>query len=74
MLTDTERQERDPAAIQRLILELEKRLALEGPNIEAATQIMLEQKAIAEVGKLRMKIIKDRLSGLQSVLKSVNQF
>ncbi|MBU2703676.1 phage-related minor tail protein [Sporomusaceae bacterium BoRhaA] len=71
MLTDQERAERDPTAIQRQILELEKQLAEEGPKVQAATQIMLEQKAIVEVGKLRMKIIKDRLSGLQSVLKSV---
>lgn len=71
MLTDEERQERDPAALQRQILELEKQLAEEGPKVQAATQIMFEQKAIVEVGKLRMKIIKDRLSGLQSVLKSV---
>jgi hypothetical protein len=71
MLTDQERAERDPAALQRQILELEKQLAEEGPKIQAATQIMLEQKAIVEVGKLRMKIIKDRLSGLQSVLKAV---
>jgi hypothetical protein len=71
MLTDIERAERDPAALQRQILELEKQLAEEGPKVQAATQIMLEQKAIVEVGKLRMKIIKDRLSGLQSVFKAV---
>lgn len=74
MLTEQERAERDPAAIQRQILELERQLAEEGPKVQAATQIMLEQKAIVEVDKLRMKIIKDRLSGLQSVLKSVSKF
>lgn len=71
MLTDNERQERDPAAIQRQILELEKQIEQEAPALEQANRIMLEQKAVVDVGKLRMKIIKDRISGLQSVLKSL---
>ena len=71
MLSDEERQERDPAAIQRQILELEKQMMEEAPAIEAANRLMLENKAIVDVGKMRLKIIKDRISGLQSVLKSL---
>lgn len=71
MLTDQERQERDPAAIQRAILELEKQLEEEAPKVEEATRVMMEQKAYVDVAKLRMKIVKDRISGLQSVLKSL---
>lgn len=70
-LTDRERIERDPAAIQRQILELEKQMEAEAPALEEANRIMLENKAIVDVGKLRMKILKDRISGLQSVLKSL---
>jgi hypothetical protein len=71
VLTDQERQEREPAAIQRQILELEKQMEEEAPALEEANRIMLENKAIVDVGKLRMKILKDRISGLQSVLKSL---
>lgn len=74
MLSDEERQERSPEAIQREILSLEKQMAELEPAIIEATKVILEQKAIADVGKVRMKIIKDRISGLQSVLKSVSQF
>ena len=70
MLTDAERQERDPAAIQRSILELEKQIADEAPALEEANRHALEWKTKVDVGKLRMKIIKDRISGSQSVLKS----
>lgn len=71
MLTDQERQERDPAALQRQILELEKQMMEEAPALEEANQQALEWKAKVDVGKLRMRIIKDRISGLQSVLKSL---
>lgn len=71
MLTPEERQERDPTAIQREILELEKQMQDEAPALEEANRIMLENKALVDVGKMRMKIIKDRISGLQSVLKSL---
>ena len=70
-MTPQERQERDPAALQRQILELEQQMADEAPGIEEANREALEWKAKADIGKLRMKIIKDRVSGLQSVLKSL---
>lgn len=71
MLTDQERQERSPEAIQRVILELERQIEQEAPALEEANREALEWKAKVDVGKLRMKIIKDRVSGLQSVLKSL---
>lgn len=71
MLTDQERAERDPAALQRQILELEKQMEAEAPSLEKANQRALEWKTKVDVGKLRMKIIKDRVSSLQSVLKSL---
>jgi hypothetical protein len=43
----------------------------EAPALEEANRVMLENKAIVDVGKMRLKIIKDRISGLQSVLKSL---
>ena len=70
-MTPDERAERDPAAIQRQILELEQQMADEAPAIEEANREALEWKAKAEIGKLRMKLMKDRMSGLQSVLKSL---
>ncbi len=57
--------------LQRQILELEKKMEAEALSLEEANQQALEWKAKVDVGKLRMKIIKDRVTSLQSVLKSL---
>ena len=41
-MTPQERQERDPAALQRQILELEQQMADEAPGIEEANRKALE--------------------------------
>lgn len=71
MLSNEERSEREPAAIQRAILELERQMAEIQPDILQANQERLEWQVKYEVLILRMKILKERRSGLQSVLKSL---
>lgn len=67
MLTDEERQERDPAALQRALLEIEQEIAELGPELIAA-------KMKATECDFKLKILKERKSALQSTLKSVSQF
>jgi len=71
-LTDEERQERKPEAIQREILNIDKQLLDLGPKLTARKTEELEAKAECDVMSLRMKILKERRSGLQSVLKSLS--
>ncbi|HEY0267649.1 MAG TPA: hypothetical protein VGC12_00280 [Methyloradius sp.] len=67
MLSDQERAERDPAAIQRSLLEIEREIAELGPEL-----IQAKMKAVEY--DFRLKILKERKSALQSTLKSVSQF
>lgn len=67
MLTDTERRERDPAAIQRALLEIEKEIAEKAP-------VLIEAKMKATQVDFELKLLKERRSALQSVLKSVSAF
>jgi len=68
------RLERDPAALQAEILALDAALVEYQPELEARHKEYQEAKAGYEIMKLRVKLIKERRSGLQSVLKSVSQF
>lgn len=72
MLDERARIERDPAAIQQEIMELDRQLLEASPDLEAKHKAFQEARAEYEVAKLRAKLIKERRSGLQSVLKSVS--
>jgi septal ring factor EnvC (AmiA/AmiB activator) len=67
MLTDQERAERDPAALQQALLQIEKEIAELGPELIAA-------KMKATECDFRLKILKERKSALQSTLKSISSF
>lgn len=71
-MTPEQREERDPAAIQQELLEIERQIADAGPDLLAKVQRAAEAKAEADVAKLRLKLLKERRSGLQSVLRSIN--
>ena len=66
-MTPQERQERDPAALQRALLEIEQEIADKTP-------VMIEAKLNATKVDFEIKLLKERKSALQSVLKSISQF
>lgn len=72
MLTDEQRLERDPVALQHELLAIEKEIAERRPVLEAKNKAFQEARAEFEVEKLRFKLLKERRSALQSVLKSVS--
>ena len=65
------RQERDTVAIQLELLEIDRQILERQPVLEKKHKAFQESKAEYEVEKLRLKILKERRSGLQSVLKSL---
>ena len=67
MLTDAERQERDPAAIQQALLQIEREIA----DLQCR---LIPAKLEATKCEFELKMLKERKSALQSVLKSVSQF
>lgn len=71
-MNDQQREERDPVAIQKEILEIERQIEAAGPDLLEKVKAAGEAKAEADVAKLRLKLLKERRSGLQSVLKSAN--
>ena len=66
-MTPQERQERDPAALQRALLEIEQEIADLGPQL-------IEAKMEATRCEFSLRILKERKSALQSTLKSISQF
>jgi len=64
MLTEQERQERKPEAIQRSLLEIEQEIEELGPKI-------IDAKMKATQYDFALKILKERKSALQSTLKSL---
>lgn len=74
MLTDQERLERDPAALQQEILEIERQMAELTPEVDQKNQAFQAARAEFEVSKMRLKLLKERRSALQSVLKSLNVY
>lgn len=70
-LTDEERAERDPAALQRELLDIEKQITELMPELEAVNKEYQEARAMFEVKKLRLKLLKERRNTMQSVLKSL---
>lgn len=73
-MTPEQREERDPAALQAELLEIDRQIAEAGPDLLEKVQRAAEARAGADVAKLRLKLLKERRSGLQSVLKSVSAF
>lgn len=72
MLNDEQRQERDPAALQLELLEIDRQIAERQPVLEEKNRVFQEARAEFEIEKMRLKLLKERRSGLQSVLKSVS--
>ena len=71
MLTDEQRIERDPTALQIELLDVEKQITELAPALQEKNRAFQEARAHFEVDKLRLKLLKDRRSALQSVLKSL---
>lgn len=70
-MNEQERLERDPAALQRELLAIEKAMLEAQPDLEAKNEVFQQARAEFEVAKLRLKLLKERRSALQSVLKSL---
>ena len=70
-MDDRARQERDPVALQLELLEIDRQILERQPILETKHKAFQESKAEYEVEKLRLRILKERRSGLQSVLKSL---
>jgi hypothetical protein len=68
---DQARRERDPVALQLELLEIDRQILERQPILETKHKAFQESKAEYEVEKLRLRILKERRSGLQSVLKSL---
>lgn len=69
-MEDQERFERDPAALQRELLEIERQIS--ESRISEKNEVFQQARAEFEVEKLRMKLLKDRRSALQTVLRTLN--
>jgi len=71
MLTEQERIERDPVALQRELLAIEGAILELMPGMEEKNETYQQAKAMFETDKLRLKLLKERRTALQSVLKSL---
>lgn len=71
MLTDEERQERDPAALQRHLLELTQLGAEVAEQMVAATDRLGQAQKEVAVLKAKAGWIKQEISATQSVLRSM---
>jgi molecular chaperone GrpE (heat shock protein) len=70
-LTQEERAERAPEAMQRELLDIERQMLELTPRLEAKNKEFQQARADFEVDKLRLRLLKERRSALQSVLKSL---
>lgn len=70
-MDDQMRIERDPAAIQLELMDIEKQIEELAPVLQEKNKAFQEARAMFEVDKLRLKLLKERRSSLQSVLKSL---
>jgi hypothetical protein len=66
--------ERDPVALQQELLEIDRQILEHQPVLEECHREFQEAQASYRVARLRLQILKERRSGLQSVLKSVSRF
>ena len=71
MLTDEQINERDPVALQHELLSIDRQMAAITPEVDEKNQAYQEARAEFEVARLRLKLLKERRSALQSVLKSL---
>ena len=71
MLTPEEVSERDPVVLQRYLLDLQNLLEEEQADLVDAIQQAGEAKSRLDVKKAVMKDIKNRISIVQSVLRTV---
>lgn len=71
MLTDRERIELDAAAIQRELMDIEKQIADLVPVVNEKNKSFQEARAEFEIEKMRLKLLKDRRSSLQTVARTL---
>lgn len=65
------RAERDPVELQLELLSIDEQIEDLMPALETKNKTYQEAKAAFEVDKMRLKLLKERRSTLQSVLKSL---
>lgn len=70
-MDDQQREERDPAALQQELMEIDKQMAELRPAFETSCENFNIARTPYELNKLKMKLLKDRRSALQSVLRSL---
>ena len=70
-MDDQLRIERDPAAIQLELMDIDKQIEELTPQLQEKNKAYQEARAMFEVDKLRLKLLKERRSSLQSVLRSL---
>ena len=70
-MTTDERVERNPQAIQMELMEIDEQILDLTPTMQEKNKLFQQAKAEFEVDKLRLKLLKERRSALQSVLKSL---
>ena len=70
-MTNDERVERNPQAIQLDLMEIDEQILDLTPTMQEKNKLFQQEKANFEVDKLRLKLLKERRSALQSVLKSL---
>lgn len=74
MLSPDEKNERDPAAIQRELLELAEHARALGEELAVVTQRYYEALRDRKMVQAKLEYVKQEISALQSVLKSLSQF
>ena len=70
-MNDIERAERNPQAIQIELMDIDEQILDLTPAMQEKNKLFQQAKAEFEVDKLRLKLLKERRSALQSVLKSL---
>lgn len=70
-MTNDERVERNPQAIQVELMDIDEQILDLTPTMQEKNKLFQQAKAEFEVDKLRLKLLKERRSALQSVLKSL---
>lgn len=70
-MNEIERAERSPQAIQIELMGIDEQILDLTPTMQEKNKTFQQAKAEFEVDKLRLKLLKERRSALQSVLKSL---
>ena len=74
IMNDIERAERNPQAIQVELMDIDEQILDLTPTMQEKNKLFQQAKAEFEVDKLRLKLLKERRSALQSVLKSISVY